>query len=133
MNGNFQIRRGEQVCPTDAASMAYQAAERMRVPQIAGGAFNLSPLYQAADIRGTHGDTADFHFGDDVAAQAEFRAFFAQQFRGSLVFVAEVMIVSRHQMHCMISFHQDIRHKFIPGRRHHFPVKRHHQHIADAV
>lgn len=71
--------------------------------------------------------------GDDVTAQAQLGALLRQQLRCALVPVAEVVIVSRHQMDRVVAAHQDPDNKVIPGRGHHLAVKGDHQHVLNAV
>ena len=63
------------------------------------------------------------HLGDDVAAQSQLGALFPQKLGVSGVFVAEPVVMARHQMHRAAALHQQLRYKVLPGHGHHLEVK----------
>ena len=63
------------------------------------------------------------HLGDDVAAQSQLGALFPQKLGVSGVFVAEPVVMARHQMHRAAALHQQLRYKVLPGHGHHLAVK----------
>ena len=105
----------------------------MGVAQETVGPFDLPQLHQAADVGGTDGDTADLYLGDDVTAKAQLSAFLHQQLRGALVLVAEVVVVTRHQVDGVVAIYQNLGDEIGPGGGPHLVVKRDHDDIPDAV
>ncbi|CAN3967771.1 Spore maturation protein B, partial [Dysosmobacter welbionis] len=123
----------EQLGGADAPAVADCACQGVGVAQEAVGPADLPQLHQPADVGGADGDACYLHLGDDVTAQAQLGALLRQQLRCALVPVAEVVIVSRHQMDRVVAAHQDPDNKVIPGRGHHLAVKGDHQHVLNAV
>ena len=132
MRRNDEVGSGEQLGGADAPAVADCACQGVGVAQEAVGPADLPQLHQPADVGGADGDACHLHLGDDVTAQAQLGALLRQQLRCALVPVAEVVIVSRHQMDRVVAAHQDPDNKVIPGRGHHLAVKGDHQHVLNA-
>ena len=113
--------------------MAHRLGQGMGVAQEAVGPLDLPQLHQAADVGGADGDAADLHLGDDVAAKAQLRALLHQKLRGALIFMAEVVVVARHQVDGVVALHQNFRDEILPAGGPHLVVEGNHDDVPDAV
>ena len=61
--------------------MADSAGKGVGVPQITVRPLHLTQLHKPPDIGGADSDAAQFHLGNDIAAQAQLRTGLHQQLR----------------------------------------------------
>ena len=133
MGRHGQVHRGDADGAADALAVLHRAAEAVAVAQKFGGALHISRLHQCADVGGADGDAVVHHLRDDVAAQAQLGAFLLQELGVSGVFVAEAVVVARHQMHRAIALDQQLRDEVLPRHGHHVAVKGGQNDPVDAV
>ena len=78
--------------------MGHPVAEGVGVAQKLVGPLNFALGHQGADIGGGDGDALLLHLGDDVTADAQGLAGLLEPLGIALPFVAEVVVVTGHQM-----------------------------------
>ena len=128
-----QIHRGDADGAADALTVLHRAAETVAVSQKLRRPLHVARLDQRADVGGADGDTVMHHLGDDVAAQPQLGAFLLQELGVSGVFMAEAVVVTRHQMHRAIALDQQLCDKILPRHGHHLVVEGGQYDPVDAV